>query len=250
VLDYLEALPVGTLVGIDFGFSLPWAEQGALFVDVPHIVDAASLWSHVDMLCREDPDFYAGAVWQSDASAFRRYIHHHASGHRGEFYDRSRLRQCERQSGARPISIYHMTGTQVGAGSFAGMRILNAIKAKNRPDIAIWPFDSIGRQTVVIVEIYPSLFYVKKNFRRADLNKRLKDDQFFAYRDAVLQSYGADAGESGVRSVDGVDALVSAAALAAEAANTGSFDLPSDRKALMQREGWIFGVPVQNGMTS
>jgi hypothetical protein len=32
--------------------------------------------------------------------------------------------------------------------------------------------------------------------------------------------------------------------------NSGSFDLPSDRKALMQREGWIFGVPVQNGMRS
>jgi hypothetical protein len=250
VLGYLENLQGTTLVGLDFGFSLPWAHQGALFDGLPEIVDVASLWHHVEQLCRDDKDFYAGAIWRSDASKFKKYIHHHATGHRGEYYDRHRLRQCELQSGVRPISIYHMTGTQVGAGSFAGMRILNAIKTRNRSDIAIWPFDQIDSQTIVIVEIYPSLFYLKKNFRRSGMNKRLGDDAFFAYRDAVLRSYGAEAIEKDhVRSVDCADALVSAAALATESGDIGSFDLPSDRKALMQREGWIFGVSMQTEMT-
>jgi hypothetical protein len=251
VLEYLETLEDATLVGMDFGFSLPWPHEGALFGSTPDITNVASLWKYVELLCCEEKDFYAGAIWKSDASEFRKYIHHHATSYRGKLYDRSRLRQCELQSKLRPISIYHMSGAQVGAGSFSGMRILNAIKARNGVDVAIWPFDLISRQSVVIVEIYPSLFYLEKGFRRRRLNKGLNDDEFFAYRDAVLRSYGAVAIESDrVRSVDSVDAVVSAAVLATGSRDLTNFDLPSNRKALMQREGWIFGVPIENGKTS
>jgi hypothetical protein len=255
VLEYLEALEEPTLVGMDFGFSLPWPHEGALFNSAPEIMEVTSLWKYIELLCCEEKHFYAGAIWKSDSSKFREYIHHHATGYRGILYNRLHLRQCERecelQSSLRPISIYHMSGAQVGAGSFSGMRILNEIKRRDSVNIAIWPFDPISSQSVVIVEIYPSLFYVKKGFRRSFLNKRISDDQFFGYRDAVLRSYGAVAIESDrVRSVDSVDAMVSAAALASGSKELTNFDLPCNRKALMQREGWIFGVSIESGRKS
>jgi hypothetical protein len=254
ILEYLHTLlDRPTLVGLDFAFSVPWPDADELFGAGPAISNIRSLWRYVELLCQADnPHMYAGNVWKSEASAFRPYIRHYATRHCGELYRRNRLRQTELECFGAPISVYHMTGVQVGASSFSGMRMLNSLRDQNTDNFAIWPFDDVGDANLVLVEIYPSLFYHRKGFDRARLSRsrKLGLDRFFEYRESVLKSYQSVSEEvDHVPSVDAADAMISAAALAEISKNGGSFDLPINRKALMQREGWIFGVPIENGKT-
>ena len=57
VLEWLaEAMPTGTLVGLDLGISLPFADCGAFFpgwAESP--ADAKQLWTLVDTICAGDP---------------------------------------------------------------------------------------------------------------------------------------------------------------------------------------------------
>jgi hypothetical protein len=255
ILEYLHTLiDRPTLVGFDFAFSVPWPDSGKLFSSGPAISDVKSLWKYVENLCQaNDQHMYAGSVWKSEASAFRPYIHSYATQHCGELYRRDRLRRTKLECFGSPISVYHMTGVQVGASSFSGMRTLNSLRDRNVKNFAVWPFDDICDANLVLVEIYPSFFYHRNRFDRARLSRlrKPKIDQFFDYRETVLKSYGAASDEvDRVSSVDAADAMISAAALAEISQDGSSFDLPSDRKALMQREGWIFGVPIESGKTS
>jgi hypothetical protein len=255
ILKYLHTL-IGrpTLVGVDFAFSVPWPNDNQLFSAGPAISDAKSLWKYVEHICQADDLYmYGGSVWKSEASAFRPYIHHYATRHFGEFYRRNMLRRTEMASPGKPISVYHMTGVQVGASSFSGMRLLNALRDMDMEKYAVWPFDDISDASLVVVEIYPSFFYRRNKFDRARLSRlrKSKIDEFFDYREDVLNSYGTVSSESDrVPSVDAADAMISCAALAEIARDENCFGLPASKKALIQREGWIFGVPFESGMKS
>lgn len=255
VLEYLQTLlDRPTLVGFDFAFSVPWPDGNQLFGSGPAISDAQSLWEYVEDICKtDDLHMYAGSIWKSSTSAFRPYISHHATGHIGEFYRRDSLRRTEIECPGAPISVYHMTGVQVGASSFSGMRLLNSIRDMNIEASAVWPFDDIGDAGLVLVEVYPSFFYRRNGFDRAYLSRLRKDkiDKFSDYREGVLKSYGAVSNKvDRLPSVDAADAMIASAALAEISRDQNSFGVPASKKALMRREGWIFGVPVESGKKS
>ena len=187
VMDYIAELrDKPTLVGIDFAFSIPWANG---ILRARHgVTDARSLWALIDRICHAAPHLYAGPVWCATDSPFRPYIFHHQSGHRGALYNRKNLREVDRREG-NAISIYHMVGPQVGAGSFAGMRMLHQLTASHGDRVSIWPFDIVDSSKTTIVEIYPSFFYRKARATRptrADLAATSHEGI-----NAVLRHFGA-----------------------------------------------------------
>jgi hypothetical protein len=241
VVDYIVKLSdKPTLVGIDFAFSIPWDDD---LLGPRQIGNVRALWAFVERLCEETPDLYAGPVWTGKQSPFRPYILH--AKHRGERYRRNYRRKVDDIEG-KAISIYHMIGAQVGAGSFSGMRMLHQIATCHGNSIAIWPFDAIEKAKTTVVEIYPSFFYRKAGVvrpRRLDLLASNYDAL-----DVALRFYNGRR-ECGVacRSVDQADALVAAAALR-KLAGDAAFMYP-ESKGFDRREGWIFGVPVRDGRT-
>src|SRR3546814_17648646 len=71
-----RSLPNDTLVGLDLGMSLPYADAGAFFPSwIESPADARSLWAMVDGICESDPYLEAGSfVDHARASAyFRRH---------------------------------------------------------------------------------------------------------------------------------------------------------------------------------
>jgi hypothetical protein len=222
---------------LDFAFSVPWQESCGRPNEV---MDTKALWALVDRLCISAPHMYAGPIWTSPKSPFLPYILHSTSG-RGDFYDHRNLRMVEQLEG-RAISIYHMVGVQVGAGSFAGMRMLHQISQSHAAKIAIWPFDEVDGTKTAIVEIYPSSFYRKAGSRRPSKEELTRCD--FEQIDRTLEYYGCKRSTDTVcRSVDQADALISAAALRSTA-GSGAFKFP-DGHTFELREGWIFGVPTR-----
>ena len=119
ILDWLLAdLPDDTLVGLDLGISLPFADRGAFFPgwsDSPP--DARALWAFVDELCAADPHLAAsGFVDHLEASRhFRRH-----GGREGDLFGggRGRFRVTERAQeamGCKPYSNFNLVGAaQVG----------------------------------------------------------------------------------------------------------------------------------------
>lgn len=58
-----DELPPDTLVGMDMGISLPFADAGAFFPDWGDSpADAPALWALIDGICHADPHLEAGSV--------------------------------------------------------------------------------------------------------------------------------------------------------------------------------------------
>jgi len=235
-----------TLVGLDFAFSVPWGGSNEL-LEQGHVRGVRALWALIDRLCDDAPHLYAGPIWTATDSPFRPYIFHHQSKHRGRLYDRHNLREVDKREG-NAISVYHMVGPQVGAGSFAGMRMLHQITKAHGDDVAIWPFDVVDGTKTAVVEIYPSFFYRRAGARRPKSSDLAKSS--YGEIDRAMSYYGAKRSrETDVcRSVDQADALISAAALK-RLANGNAFESPKSQNFDL-REGWIFGVPFDGGPCS
>jgi hypothetical protein len=166
-----------------------------------------------------------------------------SGGISGDLFNGGQLRKTEmaaKAGGLAPKSVYRLAGHQVGAGSFAGMRLLNRIARGQSNGIAIWPFDAIETANVVIAEIYPSAFYRMAD-RARPTPKQVKTGAHAAIVGDVLKFFDARYHENIPNSVDAIDALISAAAmmrLAQRPALLPSFDDPD----ISGNEGWIFGV--------
>ncbi len=243
VMDYIGQLKdKPTLVGIDFCFSVPWDKSHAF---TPQVNDVRSLWALVDSLCVGTPHLYAGPVWTAADSPFRPYIFHYQNQtkYKGERYDRKNWRGVEKLEG-NAISVYHMAGPQVGAGSFSGMRLLHQITKLYGKTIAIWPFDQIDGDKTVVVEIYPSFFYRKAAARRPTSNDLKRSN--YAEVEKTLAYYGAKRPEEVCRTVDQADALIAAAALK-KLSNDPGFQTPVGPNFDV-REGWIFGFPPDGNL--
>ena len=247
VAKYLSQLnDKPTLVGLDFAFSVPWPDVVGPLGDDLALDDAVHLWSRIELICGTTPHLYARPIWTSVDSPFREYIHHYGTGHRGEKYCREFKRLTE-ECVKNAISIYRMTGVQVGAGSFSGMRMLNHVSKNYANEIAIWPFEKLDGRKTSIVEIYPSYFYRYKDVRRPRKDD-LREGNFCDLQKA-LAAYDSELAISEKRlSVDQADALVSASALREFAQPDGVFSCPPIPR--INREGWIFGVRLPNGTTS
>ena len=246
VLDFItSATDQRTLVGFDFAFSLPWNRGLESLPECFGGLDGArQLWTFIDDFCNDVPFLHASPIWRSQESPFRPFIKFwsRASHYQGDLFNGGQLRRTEiaaQASGLLPKSVYRLVGHQVGAGSFAGMRLLNRISRARSTAVAIWPFDDIETANVVIAEIYPAAFYRLAD-RSRPTPRQVKSGAAGIIVDA-LKFFGARYDGRIPNSIDAIDALISAAAMMGLSQSPAL--LPSfDDSEISSNEGWIFGV--------
>jgi hypothetical protein len=238
VLEWLERdLPADTLVGLDLGMSLPFADAGAFFPEWDHSPgDAKALWALVDAMC-DDPHFGAGGfVDHGEASRhFRRH-----GGREGDLFGggQGRFRVTERaqaQMGCKPYSNFNLVGAaQVGKSSLTGMRVLHRL---NR-HIPVWPFDPRPTSGSVIVEIYTTIAAMEAG-RPASRSKM----RTHAELNAALAALGSSP-YRGRGPIDDhrADALLTAAWLRTVADRAELWQPAGLTPELARTEGWTFGA--------
>lgn len=244
VLDWLVgAMPGNTLVGLDLGISLPFADCGAFFpgwADSP--ADARALWALVDALCAGDPHLgVASFVDHGEASRyFRRHggregrqFHHLDAAHR-----RGRFRVTElaqERMGCKPYSNFNLVGAaQVGKSSLSGMRVLHRLDGR----LPVWPIDPLPRAGSVLVEIYTSLAAIAAG--RTASNSKMRSFADLNQALAVLGSPGVPG--SGPIDDHSADALLTAAWLRNVASRAELWSPPALAPAIARTEGWTFGA--------
>jgi hypothetical protein len=238
IADWLVAqlnTPQRLLIGLDFGFGLPFEPlRGYLGGKVPDIDNIFGLWSHIEEKSSGVDDFgcnglvaaseYASLFWTSG----RRPSH---------WIDRKRRTEhaCAEATKTYPDTLYKLIGSkQVGKASLTGMRVLRHVRSLSADRVAIWPFEEV--RTSAIVEIYPTMFRklaagsVAK-LAPADLNSALKK----------LASKPVSAVTSSLSDHE-TDAILSAAGLRLLASTPEAWSHSELVSPQVQREGWIFGV--------
>ena len=243
VLHILLDLPDKTLVGMDLGISLPFADCDDYFPgwdDSPK--DARSLWALIDNICKDDPNFEASS-FVSHPEARRHY--RHAKGDEGEFFHlphaatrEGRFRaaeQAQRNMGCRPVSNFNLVGAaQVGKSSLTGMRVLHRLQGR----MPIWPIDPLPPSGSVIVEIYTSLAA-----KEAGLGANRSKMRSFEDLNQALGSWNVPPvpGE-GVIDDHSSDALITAAWLRRVAYDPARWAPEGLTHEIALTEGWTFGA--------
>ncbi|TNE30132.1 MAG: hypothetical protein EP350_08905 [Alphaproteobacteria bacterium] len=243
VLTFLFDLPDNTLVGMDLGISLPFADAGAFFPAwTQSPPDAKSLWALIDDICASDPNLEAGSfVSHTQASRYFRHSRDligdrfhlpNATTREGRFRHAER---AQRQYGLRPVSNFNLVGAaQVGKSSLTGMRLLHRLDCK----LPVWPIDPLPSNGSVLVEIYTSL--------AALAGSQLKGrSKFRTYAD--LNAALAALGSPNVRGEGAIDdhssdALVSAAWLRNAANDQSRWSPAGLTPEIARTEGWTFGA--------
>jgi len=242
VLDWLlHDMPDDTLVGLDLGPSLPFADRGAFFPEWDRSPpDARGLWALVDELCAQDAHLAASSfVDHPDAARhFRRH-----GNRKGDLYGTGggRLRETERaqrEQGLNPYSNLNLVGAaQVGKSSLTGMRVLN--RAQHR--LPVWPFDARPSYGSLIVEIYTSIAALAAGRTKG----RTKMTSIAALNDALVSPTIASEPVTMLDRVDDhrTDALLTSAWLRAVADQQTLWSplALQDNRRLAQTEGWTFG---------
>ena len=250
-------LPV--LAGIDFAFAHPLRVKPSTDLNTADViaVDAKSyfpgakdspktakeLWALVEKVNHNQPDLYGGAMF-SHPKWGEYYLA--PPDYKARFYESCRrlTEIASRAAGRSPSSTFKAVGADnVSTGSLAGMRLLHHLKQHLGARVSIWPFDNIvdGKTNLVLVEIFPSLYFYRLGMVPA---KRAAADPAFLNR--ALAAYDS----KGVKpsfipmgnDADEADAIIAAAALRYFSMVSG-FTLPAACMAIACREGWIFGVP-------
>ncbi|WP_144098371.1 hypothetical protein [Croceicoccus sediminis] len=245
VLSFLrEDLPDDTLVGLDLGISLPFADCGAFFPgwqDSP--ADAKALWQVIDDICAGDDYLSAGSF--VDHPELSRYFRRHGGREGDRFHApdaqdrRGRFRVTERAQealGCKPYSNFNLVGAaQVGKSSLTGMRVLNRLNGR----IPVWPIDPLPRSGPVIAEIYTAISAVTA--ARAAGRSKIRD---LADLDAALCVLGsAPIGRTGPVTDHASDALLTAAWLRGAAGIAGLWSPAALTPTIARTEGWTFGAP-------
>jgi hypothetical protein len=244
VLEWLaDDLPEDTLVGLDLGISLPFADCGTFFpgwADSPS--SATALWAMVDSVCSGDPHLAVTSfVEHRDASG---YFRRHGGREGARFHApdaadrRGRFRVTERAQariGCKPYSNFNLVGAaQVGKSSLSGMRVLHRLAGR----LPVWPIDPLPPRGSVVVEIYTSIAALdagrpparSKMRHFAELNAALG-----ALRSVTVRGTGPIDDHS-------ADALLTAAWLRANADRRDLWHPPDMTEAIARTEGWTFGA--------
>ncbi|ANU08517.1 hypothetical protein [Paraurantiacibacter namhicola] len=238
-----DDLPANTLVGMDLGIALPFADCGAFFPgweDSPP--DAKSLWALIDAICAGEPHLGSGPfVDHPDIAPFYRR-HNGREGARfrcdGAFHGRGRFRvaeQVQAAMGCRPYSNFNLVGAaQVGKSSLTGMRVLHRLAGT----LPVWPIDPLPETGSAIVEIYTTIAAMAAG--RGVSASKIRDREQL---DAALAQLGSE-GLGGTGPVDdhSSDALLTAAWLRAVAHDTAIWQPPALTPEVARTEGWTFGA--------
>ena len=239
VLDWLlEEMPSGTLVGLDLGPSLPFADCGAFFPGWDESpADARALWAMVERIAAEDPHLAASSFVDHPEAArhFRRH-----GGRCGDLFPpgRGRLRvteEAQRAQGLNPYSNLNLVGAaQVGKSSLTGMRLLRRIDGR----LPIWPFDPLPASGSVVVEIYTSIAALAAGLPKG--RTKVRDP---AALDAALAMLASEPHAPLLTYDDhSTDALMAAAWLRLVHGDPALWSPPRLRPDLARTEGWTFGV--------
>lgn len=233
-----EQMPPETLVGLDLGASLAFADRGAFFPGWEESpADARALWALVERVCGADPHLSAGSfVDHPEASRhFRRH-----GGRCGDLFEsgRGRLRVSEvaqREQGLNPYSNFNLVGAaQVGKSSLTGMRVLHRLAGR----IPIWPMDPAPPSGSVLVEIYTSLAALAAGLPKN--RTKIRDPETL---DRVLAALGSEAHAPLARYDDhATDALIAAAWLRGVHSDPRLWNPPRLTPELALTEGWTFGI--------
>jgi hypothetical protein len=234
----LDEMPEATLVGLDLGISLPFADCGAFFPgwrESPP--DARSLWALVDRMCATDQHLAAtGFVDHAEASRhFRRH-----GGREGDLFGggRGRFRLTElhqREQGCQPYSNFNLVGAaQVGKSSLTGMRLLHRLASK----LPVWPVDTVPDTGSVVVEIYTTIAALAAGRRAGRSKIRTRRELGEA-----LAALGSPPWR-GRGSLDDhkADALLTAVWLRANAHRPELWQPAAMTRTVARTEGWTFGV--------
>jgi hypothetical protein len=243
VLAFLCGLPGATLVGLDLGIGLPFADAGAFFPGWEASPgDARALWALIDGLCAGYPHLEAGGfVTHPEASRYFR----HGKDHQGDRFllpgapsREGRFRVAEtaqRGQGVRPVSNFNLVGAaQVGKSSLTGMRMLHRLGGK----VPVWPIDPLPESGSVVTEIYTSVAARTGGVTGAATKVR----SFEALND-VLDALGSPpVAGSGAIDDHSSDALLTAAWLRHVHGQRDLWHPESLTPEVATTEGWTFGA--------
>ena len=239
VLHWLrEEMPDGTLVGLDLGLSLPFADRDAFFPGWDESpAYARALWALVDRISSDDPHL-AASSFVDHPHASRHFRRH--GGREGDQYGggRGRLRTSEieqRNQGLNPYSNLNLVGAaQVGKSSLTGMRVMHRLAGK----LPIWPFDPAPAHGSLIVEIYTSLAAIAAGRAKG----RTKMTSIEALNSALETIGSAPVTGSGAIDDHSADALLTAAWLRAYAPRPELWSPARLTPDIAKTEGWTFGI--------
>ncbi len=244
VLDWLVGdMPEETLVGLDLGIALPFADCGAFFPGwAASPPDAKALWALVDAISADDPHLAVPTFVDHDQAShyFRRHggregmhFHHKHAAHR-----RGRFRVTERAQegmGCKPYSNFNLVGAaQVGKSSLSGMRVLHRLAGR----LPVWPVDPLPERGSVVVEIYTTIAALAAG--RPPSKSKMRS---FAELNQALAALGS-AAVSGNGPIDdhSADALLTAAWLRVVAHTRDVWNPPGLTPDIARTEGWTFGA--------
>lgn len=244
VLALLRALNEPTLVGLDLGISLPFADAGAFFPGWDASpADARGLWALIDRLCRDDPNLEAGGfVTHAEAARYYR----HGKNHQGDRFllpgaatreGRFRVTEsAQRSQGVRPVSNFNLVGAaQVGKSSLTGMRMLHRLGGR----IPVWPVDPLPAEGAsVVTEIYTSVAA-----RLGGVTGTATKLRSIEALNDVLDALGSPP-VAGTGAIDdhSADALLTAAWMRRVHGNRDLWHPPSLTPEVARTEGWTFGA--------
>jgi hypothetical protein len=239
ILHWLrDEMPDATLVGLDLGLSLPFADRGAFFPGWDESpADARALWALVDQISADDPHL-AASTFVDHPQASRHFRRH--GGREGDQYGggRGRLRVSEieqRLQGLNPYSNLNLVGAaQVGKSSLTGMRVMHQLAGK----LPIWPFDPAPARGSLIVEIYTSLAAIAAGRAKG----RTKMTSIEALNTALQTIGSTPVAGRGAIDDHSADALLTAAWLRAYAPRPETWSPRGLTPEIARTEGWTFGI--------
>jgi len=239
VLHWLRHdLPGDTLVGMDLGISLPFADAGAFLPGWEHSpADARALWALIDEVCADDPHLAATSF--VDHPEIARHFRRHG-GRQGDLFPagRGRMRVTERAqeaAGCRPTSNFNLVGAaQVGKSSLTGMRLLHALTGA----LPVWPIDPLHARGSVICEIYTTIAAIAAG--RTPARSKIRDG---AELDQALAALGSRPCRlTGAIDDHTSDALITAAWLRRAAPTPALWRPAALTPQIARTEGWTFGA--------
>jgi hypothetical protein len=233
-----DDLPRDTLVGMDLGISLPFADAGAFFpgwnTSPAHAHD---LWAMVDAMAADDPHL-AVTSFVDHADIARHFRRH--GGRQGDLFPAGpgRMRVTERAQqamGCKPYSNFNLVGAaQVGKSSLTGMRMLHAL----RPHVPVWPISPLPAAGSVICEIYTTIAAMAAG-RSAGRSKIRTGTELDT---ALAALHSRPHGHHGAIDDHTSDALITAAWLRHAADRPALWHPPGLTPQIATTEGWTFGA--------
>lgn len=238
-----DDLPDNTLVGMDLGIALPFADCGAYFPDwADSPANARGLWALIDDICADDPNLEASGF--VDHPELSRYFRRHGGREGDRFHipnadsKRGRFRITEdtqQAMGCKPYSNFNLVGAaQVGKSSLTGMRMLHQLGGA----IPVWPIDPLPATGCVIVEIYTGLAAIAAG--RTAGRSKIRD---YTELDAGLaQLDSPPIRRTGPVDDHSSDAILTAAWLRKVAEKPELWTPKGLTNEIAAREGWTFGA--------